>query len=57
MKDFNFPKVKRVNKRLLADDLVPMKPNEVAEELTKLYNWILNELKKLDRKKNKGDLK
>ena len=47
----NFPKVRRVSKRTLAQDLVPMKPNEVAKELTKLYKWILKELKKLGRKK------
>ncbi len=51
MKEFNFPKVKRFNKRLLAQDLISMKPNEVAEELTKLYKWILKELEKLGRKK------
>jgi len=57
MKDLNLPKVKRFSKRTLAQDLISMKPDEVARELTKLYKWILNELKKLDRKKNKGDLK
>jgi len=54
MKDLNFPKVKKISNRTLAQDLIPMKPDEVGRELTKLYKWILNELKKLDRKKNKG---
>jgi len=54
MKDLNFPKVKRFSKRLLADDLIPMKPDEVGRELTKLYKWILNELKLLGRKKKDG---
>jgi len=44
MKEFNFPKVKRVSKRTLAQDLVPMKPDEVAEELGELYKWILGKL-------------
>ncbi len=33
MKDLNFPKVKRVSKRTLAQDLIPMKPNEVAYQV------------------------
>ncbi len=50
MKDLNFPKVKRVSKRTMAQDLVPMKPSEVAEILGKLYKEIL---KKLGRKEEK----
>lgn len=48
MKEFSFPKVKRVSKRTMAQDLIPMKPNEVAEVLGKLYKEILE---KLGRKK------
>lgn len=44
MKDLNFPKVKRFSKRTIAQDLIPMKPDEVVKELTKLWKWIQKEL-------------
>ncbi len=50
MKEFNFPKVKRVRKRTLAQDLISMKPNEMGRELGKLYRWIHDELGRKEKK-------